>query len=357
MGFKTELNSSLSLRYFGQSSDISFPNTAPKSTLNAHEPDCDYPVHSEEDYNWKPVPTVENSADQSESPVVKEFYRTELGKMMQGNCLNYMSSSVPDASVDLIMTSPPFALNRKKAYGNVAEADYCAWFKPFALEMHRILKDSGSLVLDIGGVWDKGQPTRSLYHFKLLIMLVEECGYYLAQEHYWHNPSKLPSPIEWVNKKRVRVKDSVNTVWWLSKSPHPKADNRRVLQAYSASMKKQWKTGGAAGLRPSGHEMTDKFTDVGGSIPANLIVAPNSASSGQYFNYCKEAGLTPHPARFPEKLPEYFIKFLTTPGDLVLDPFAGSCTTGAVAEKLGRRWVCCDASEDYLRGAVGRFVS
>ena len=120
------------------------------------------------------------------------------------------------------MTSPPFGLVRKKDYGNVDADEYVDWFKPFAKAFHRVLKDSGSLVIDIGGAWNKGYPTRSLYHFKLLIMLCEEFGFHLAQEFYWWNPSRLPTPAEWVTVRRVRVKDAVNTVWWLSKTPWPK---------------------------------------------------------------------------------------------------------------------------------------
>ena len=143
------------------------------------------------------------------------FFETALGKMLLGDSSVILSES-QTASVDLIMTSPPFGLVRKKDYGNVHADEYLEWFKPFAAQFHRVLKDSGSLVIDIGGAWNEGLPTRNLYHFKLLIMLCEEFGFHLAQEFYWWNPSKLPTPAEWVNVRRIRVKDAVNTVWWLS---------------------------------------------------------------------------------------------------------------------------------------------
>jgi site-specific DNA-methyltransferase (cytosine-N4-specific) len=139
-------------------------------------------------------------------------------------------------SVDLVMTSPPFGLTRAKEYGNRREDAYLDWFRDFAKLFHRILKPSGSLVIDLGGAWKPGVPVRSLYHFKLLIMLCEEFGFHLAQDFYWWNPSKLPTPAEWVNIRRIRVKDAINTVWWLSKSEWPRANNRRVLQPYSPSM-------------------------------------------------------------------------------------------------------------------------
>jgi len=265
-------------------------------------------------------------------------------------------SARKQATVALVMTSPPFALTRKKDYGNEQEDDYLQWFRGFAEQFRRILKDDGSLVIDLGGAWKPGMPVRSLYHFKLLIMLCEEYGFHLAQEFYWWNPSKLPTPAEWVNVRRIRVKDGVNTVWWLSTTPWPRASNRRVLQPYSDSMKTLLRNGYKPMLRPSGHDISDKFSiDNGAAIPPNLIAIPNTESNSGYLRYCKQIGLKPHPARFPAALPEYFVRMLTDPGDLVMDPFAGSCVTGEVAERLDREWVCVDTVEPYLRGAKGRF--
>ena len=148
----------------------------------------------------------------------------------------------------------------------------------------------------------------------------------------------------------------MNTVWWLAKSPWPRASNRRVLQPYSDSMKELLSNGYKAKLRPSGHDISDKFTrDNGAAIPPNLIAVPNTESNNRYLRYCAENDLRPHPARFPAALPEYFIRMATDPGDLVFDPFGGSCVTGEVAERLGRKWICVELEEDYLRGAKGRF--
>jgi site-specific DNA-methyltransferase (cytosine-N4-specific) len=261
-------------------------------------------------------------------------------------------------TVDLIMTSPPFALTREKEYGNKAEDEYVKWFRQFAKAFKKILKPSGSLVIDLGGAWMPGTPTRSLYHFKLLIMLCEEFGFHLAQEFYWWNPSKLPSPAEWVNIRRVRVKDAINTVWWLSPTPWPRASNRRVLQPYSESMQNLLAKGYKAKLRPSGHDISEKFAiNNGAAIPPNLIAIPNTESNSAYMRYCQKKGLKPHPARFPADLPEYFIRMLTDEGDFVFDPFGGSCITGEVAERLGRRWTCVEMVEEYLKGAAGRFIN
>lgn len=285
-------------------------------------------------------------------------FETHLGKIIHQDSLEYMAQHVPDESVDLIFTSPPFALLRKKDYGNVEEHNYVEWFEQFAHQFHRILKPTGSLVIDIGGSWIPGQPTRSLYHFELLIMLCRKIGFHLAQEFYWWNPSKLPTPAEWVNVRRIRVKDAVNCVFWLSKTPWPKASNKRVLVPYSESMYSLLENGYKARLRPSGHDISDKFqTDNGGAIPPNLIAIPNTESNSYYLRYCRERNIDPHPARFPARLPEYFIRMLTDEDNFVLDPFGGSCVTGEVCERLNRRWVCCEVVAEYIEGAKGRFAA
>ncbi|MDA8327503.1 MAG: site-specific DNA-methyltransferase [Betaproteobacteria bacterium] len=310
----------------------------------------------------QPEGQVETStADETQRPSyngdrLKSFFKTQQGQMYQGNSLDFLHSKAKEQSVDLIMTSPPFGLVRKKSYGNEDADEYCNWFRPFAEGFKRVLKNTGSLVIDIGGAWKPGMPTRSLYHFELLMMLCREYGFHLCQEHFWWNPSKLPTPAEWVNVRRVRVKDAVNCIWWLSPTPWPKANNRRILAPYSESMRHLLKNGYTAKMRPSGHDISDKFQrDNGGAVPPNLLAVANTESNGRYQDFCRLNNLEIHPARFPSQLPEYFIRMLTDPGDIVVDPFGGSCVTGMVADDLKRRWVCIEMSESYLQGAVGRF--
>jgi site-specific DNA-methyltransferase (cytosine-N4-specific) len=278
-----------------------------------------------------------------------------MGYAYLGNALD-LCARVPEKSVDLVMTSPPFALLEKKRYGNVSADSYVGWFSDFAREFERILADRGSLVIHIGGSWNRGQPTRTLYNFKLLLSLANR--FHLAQEFYWYNPAKLPAPAEWVNVQRIRVKDAVDPVWWFSKSTRPKASNTRVLKDYSPSMNSLLSNGYTPGLRPSGHRISGKFKKRHkGAIPPNILTLANTDSNSAYLTKCREAKIAPHPARYPEGIPEFFIKFLTTKGDLVLDPFGGSNTTGAVAERLGRRWVCLEIVREYLKGSKFRFKS
>lgn len=264
-------------------------------------------------------------------------------------------TALPAESLDLVVTSPPYALHFKKEYGNVDKDGYVEWLRPFGQEIYRALKPRGSFVLNIGGSYNAGTPTRSLYHFKVLLMLCEEVGFHLAQECFWYNPAKLPSPAEWVNVRRMRIKDSVEYVFWLAKEPLPKADNRRVLTEYSPDMRRLLVRGYRAKVRPSGHKITNKFTDKGGAIPSNVIERGNNESNSDYIRLCGERGLKPHPARFPAALPEFFIKFLTEPDDLVLDPFAGSNMTGSVAERLRRRWLAFELESKYIETSRLRF--
>lgn len=287
-------------------------------------------------------------------------YITNFGAAYCGDSRELMRR-MPAGSINLVVTSPPFALQREKEYGNKSQAEYIDWLLEFGELVHSRLKDDGSFILDLGGAYESGVPVRSLYNFRLLIRLCDELGFSLAEDFYWFNPSKLPSPIEWVNKRKIRTKDAVNTVWWLSKTEWPKANVSNVLTEYSERMKKLLENPAkfySPKKRPSGHDISGRFgTDNGGAIPPNLLQIPNTESNGAYIAGCKTVGIKPHPARFPAKLPEFFIRFLTEPNDLVVDIFAGSNTTGFVAEQEGRQWLAFEERRDYLAASTFRFMN
>ena len=290
-------------------------------------------------------------------------YFTEFGQCICGDSLQELAK-LENGSVNLVVTSPPFALQRKKAYGNEEQDNYVDWLCQFARLVYDKLCDDGSFVIDIGGAYEKGEPSYSLYQFRVLIKMVDEIGFKLAQPFYWHNPSALPAPIEWVNKRKLRAKTSVNTIWWLCKNPREcKADVRNVLTPYSSRMKNLIEhpdnyIKGDSVERPSGHVLTISSwaKDNGGAIPPNMLQYPNSESNSQYLRYCKHCGIKGHPARFPASIPEFFIKFLTTEGDLVIDIFGGSNTTGMVAESLKRHWKTYEVSQEYVAASSFRFI-
>lgn len=288
------------------------------------------------------------------------IYKTDLGKMYTGNCQDILSDKYETlkGKVNLIFTSPPFPLNRAKKYGNMTGDEYLEWIANLATFLKDFLTSDGSIVIELGNAWNSGIPTHSTLPMEALLEFKKRGGFHLCQEFIYFNPAKLPAPVEWVNKKRVRVKDSFTRIWWLSTTPNPKANNRNVLEEYSSQMKKLIKSGKYnAGKRPSEYDIGREsfLSDNGGAIPSNVIIASNTTSKDRYIKYCKEHQLDIHPARMPKEIPLFFIKLLTDENDLVLDPFAGSNTTGYVAETQKRRWISTEINEEYVRSSVGRF--
>jgi len=286
------------------------------------------------DYKWRPCTTNE---DGMHGMVTDPSYRNEMGAAVCGDSRELLRE-LPDGSVNLVLTSPPFALQRKKEYGNKEQHEYIDWLCEFAAIVRDKLTEDGSFVVDLGGSYRKGTPARSLYNFRIPIRFCDDLGFHLAEDFYWFNPSKLPSPIEWVNKRKLRAKDSVNTVWWFSKTEWPKADVTKVLAPYSERMKKLLKDPDGfykPQKRPSGHDISSGFgKDNGGAIPSNLLQIPNSESNGQYLSGCNAVGVKRHPARFP----------------------AGSNTAGWVADSEDRRWLSFEERRDYVAASSFRFL-
>jgi DNA modification methylase len=293
--------------------------------------------------------------------IVITVFETDNGTALFASCEDAVGV-IEDASVSLILTSPPYPLlpGREKPYGNAASKEHVDWLLSLAEGWKRILTSDGSVVINTGDVYESGRPSLDLYAERLLLRLVDELGYRLCQRFEWYNPSKLPSPGSWVTVRRERVKSSLERIYWLSLSDHPYADNRQVLTEYSSRMRALLAAGGMrAQARPSGHVLSpDAFSrDNGGAIPGNLITAPNTESNSSYIRACKESGLPIHPARFPAALPTFFVKYLTKRHDVVYDPLAGSGMTGEVCESLGRRWITSDRVLEYVQGSAARFVN
>jgi len=298
-------------------------------------------------------------------PAFVPFYKTDYGLAYLADPLDVLRA-LPEGSINLVIASPPSLHQFKTTQGGTDESGYIQSLLPFAREIHRILREDGSLVLTMGGSYNQGGPTKALHHFRLLIALVEQIGFHLAQECFWYNPAKMPTPAEWVTVRRIRIKESVEYVWWLGRSPFPKADNTRVLKPYSKESTRLGtrgakRTGGLS--RPGMHQALGK-AQAGGAIPPNVIEGdiPDSllriggyAATDKYALRCKEMGLRIHPAKFPAALPEFFILMLTDPNDIVLDPFAGSNMTGAVAETMQRRWIAIEQDEECLASSKLRF--
>ena len=292
---------------------------------------------------------------------LKPAYQTDLGRMFNANIETAMSSE-PIASlkgqVNLVFTSPPFPLVKKKKYGNLDGEEYLAWITRIATQLTELLAPDGSLVVEIGNAWERGRPVMSTLPIETLLAVSKVPGLHLCQQFICHNPARIPGPAQWVTIERIRVKDSFTQVWWFSKTDKPKADNRAVLAPYTDSMKSLLRRRKYnAGARPSGHRVSKDsfFTDNGGAIPPSVLEYSNTAWSADYRTWCADNGVPPHPASMSPGLAEFFVKFLTDENDIVLDPFGGSNTTGSVAESLGRRWISVELDPNYVFGSRGRF--
>ena len=260
--------------------------------------------------------------------------------------------------VQLIFTSPPFPLNTKKKYGNLRGDNYLTWLAKFGPIMRELLTPTGSIVIELGNSWESGDPTMSTLPLRSLLYFQEQNYLNLCQEFICHNPARLPSPAEWVTVRRIRLKDSFTRLWWLAPTKYPKANNRNVLKPYSAAQQRLINGGKFnAGRRPSQYVISEKkfSKDNGGAIAPSVLVISNTRSNDDYQLYCRKHKIEFHPARMPIELPQFFIKFLTDPGDIVLDPFGGSNTTGLAADGLDRFWVSVEPNRDYVRGSMGRF--
>ena len=292
---------------------------------------------------------------------VVPVYRTRRGRMYCGPAEKVLLRhplTNTRGKVQLVFTSPPFPLNRKKRYGNKTGDEYVEWLASFASLLAGYLTENGSIVLELGNCWEPGTPTMSTLALKAFLAFQEAGGFHLCQEFVCYNPARLPGPAQWVTVERIRLKDAFTRLWWLSPTTRPDADNRRVLKEYSTSMKALLRRGRYnAGRRPSEHLINPHsfLTDHGGAIPSNVLTIPNTRSDDPYQRFCRENGLRPHPARMPAPIAEFFISFLTKRGDVVLDPFAGSNTTGYVAECLRRRWLSIEMDETYAHASRVRF--
>src|ERR1700730_543598 len=271
------------------------------------------------------------------STKIAAAYKTGKGKMFHGRIEDALDSPEIEkvkGKVNLILTSPPFPLVRKKRYGNETGENYLSWLKSLAGRLADLLADDGSIVIEIGNAWEQGSPVMSTLPVEALLAFKKAAKLHLCQHAICHNPARLPSPAEWVNVRRIRLKDSFTHVWWMSRSKNPKADNRNVLHPYGKDMKKLLRTKHYnSGVRPSGHVISEKgfLTDHGGSISANVIELDSSHSPDallkytgtswdkNYRDYCARKKLVTHPARMQSSLSGSFIQFLTQKDDLVLE--------------------------------------
>lgn len=310
---------------------------------------------------WQLTDAGEKKLRRARPDVAMLAFSTDLGIAIWGSCGRvFPSLGLP---ITLCVTSPPYPIAKGRAYGKVSIADYvdfiCRALEPIVAS----LVPGGSICLNISNdIFVPGSPARSTYLERMTIALEDRLGLSLMDRLVWWNPSKPPGPVQWASLSRVQLNQSYEPVLWLTNNPHQvRTDNRRVLEPHTERHLKLIARGGenreksyADGAYRICRGSYGKPTD--GRIPRNVLNYGHACPDHkQYRQDASRLGLPVHGAPMPLSLAKFLIKFMTEPGELVVDPFGGTLKTAKAAEDLGRPWVVTEWILDYVRGAAERF--
>lgn len=288
-------------------------------------------------------------------------FSTELGVAILGSCETVFSAI--DCPITLCVTSPPFPLASARSYGNPAESQYVDWICRMIEPIVKNLVRGGSICLNVSNdIFLKGLPARSLYRERLVLALNDRLGLHKMDELIWHNGSKPPGPVRWASVERMQLNVAWEPVYWFTNDPRAvKSNNRRVLQEHTEKHLRLIKGGGenrvgdfsdgAYRVRPGSYG-----NETAGRIPRNVLSFGHACpDQRRYKQMARAAGLPVHGAPMPLSLASFLVEFMSEPGDLVVDPFGGSFTTGLAAERLGRRWLSTEIMLEYVLGGALRF--
>jgi len=258
--------------------------------------------------------------------------RVSAPRVLIGDCLKRLRE-LPAESVDLIFTSPPYADARAHSYGGIHPNDYVQWFLPRAADLLRVLKPAGSFVLNIKEKAVRGE--RHTYVLELILALRKQ-GWLWTEEYIWHKKNCYPG--KWPN----RFRDS-----WERLLHFNKIRNFKMFQDAVRVPTGDWRQ-----RRLHRLSETDRIRDeskVGSGFGKNISnwLGRDLAYPTNVLHMATECGNRRHSAAFPEALPAWFIRLFTAPGDTVLDPFAGSGTTLAVATTLHRQCIGIEIESTY----------
>jgi site-specific DNA-methyltransferase (cytosine-N4-specific) len=311
---------------------------------------------------WTLTPKGENGLRTATRGVVITLITGEHGIGLWGYAED-AAALLDDGSVALLLTSPPYPLLTQKTYSNLPEREHTEWLVRMIERYMPKIDKQGSIVLNVADCYRRGKPVLSTYVDRMIVRLEDELGLQLSGRFVWDKGSAvLPAPTEWCNRRRCVVKSS--TEWLLhfavDSEGRTRANNRNVLVPYSDDMKRLIARGGQkAAVRPSGYSMgAGAFSaNNDGAIPTNVLRVSNTSSNDAYHVGCKKLGILRHPARFPNAIPNFFIRYLTdSPDHLVADIFGGSGTTAEEAERLDRPWFIVERDMTSLASAHVRLA-
>jgi site-specific DNA-methyltransferase (adenine-specific) len=263
------------------------------------------------------------------APLPSEWHN----QIVQGDC-GQILPHIPANSVDLIVTSPPYADNRKKTYGGVPPDEYVAWFLPISAELLRVLKPTGTFVLNIKEKVVEGE--RHTYVLELILALRQQ-GWLWTEEFIWHKKNSYPG--KWPN----RFRDAWERCLQFNK--------QKQFHMYQEAV--MVPTGDWAKTRLKKLSETDQRRDeskVGSGFGKNISnwIGREKAYPNNVLHLATESSNRSHSATFPLELPSWFIKLFTQPGDLVLDPFLGSGTSALAARNLERHYLGIEVLPEYV---------
>lgn len=242
---------------------------------------------------------------------------------------------LPENSVDLVVTSPPYAMQRKDTYGGIEESAYPEWMESIGKEVNRVLKPTGNFVLNIKENARDG--ARSTYVLETVLLLSKV--FMWKDTFIWHKKNPFPTG------SNRRLKDAFEYCFWFAKSKDYKFFPEHVLEPsnskYAESEKRRKNKGNHVCKNGSGFAM-------------NMRSSPDMVRPGNVLTLTTDNENHVHPATFPVKLPQFFIKLMTEQGDTVLDPFMGSGTSGVAAAMENRQFVGIEISEKYMEIARDR---
>lgn len=265
-----------------------------------------------------------------------------INKIYCGDGAKLLANSklFPDNSIDLVVTSPPYADRRKKHYGGPHPDDYVKWFMPFTKEIYRILKPNGSFILNIKENADRGE--RHIYVLKL-VLEIKESGWFWIEDYIWHKKNSFPG--KWPN----RFRDSWEHCFHFTK-------NKKFIM-FQDEVKVDigpWANARLKNLKPKDEKRKMSQTDSGFGIQLNNWVGKDKVYPTNVIHIPTVSDNKSHCAVFPEDLPAWFIKLFTKKGDIVLDPFIGSGTTAVAAKNLERNYIGIDKSQTYVSISLKR---
>ncbi|KZC39844.1 DNA methyltransferase [Rhodanobacter sp. FW510-R12] len=310
---------------------------------------------------WELVERTRQGLHVPAVPVKLVAFSTALGVAIWGDNRGVIANL--DEPIHLVLTSPPYPLRKPRAYGNVPVSEYVDFIVHAIEPLVRTLVRGGSMALNLSNdVFMASSPARSTYLERLIIALEDRLGLQLMDRLPWVNLSKAPGPIAWASKERIHLNVGFEPIIWMCNAPRESfADNRRVLEPHTEKHRQLIAAGGTAveGDYSDGayRRRAGAFgRETAGRIPKNVLMRGHRCADAMATRRdAQRLGLPPHGAVMPTSVADFLVRYLTEPGQLVVDPFGGKGTTGLAAERAGRRWLICDRVLDYLRAGAERF--